>query len=222
MKFVGKKISAIHETVGERLRDAREQKGSSLEKAAQETRIRKEYLSAYEEGLYDSLPKGVYRITFLKKYCDFLGLDQEKVKKEFLSETKNKRSDNKKISFSPKGIDKKEFIVFPKIAKSILIFIAVAAFFLYIGYYIRVSLSPPEVKIIEPADSLVTNRDSITVIGQTDVKTQVEINGRPVLNNEDGMFEQTIDLKKGVNIITIVAEKKHGPKTTINKQILVE
>ncbi len=64
---------------GEMLRQAREARGLPLEAAAQETRIRIEYLTAIEDNDFASLPGDVYPRGFLRNYSTFLGLDPSTV-----------------------------------------------------------------------------------------------------------------------------------------------
>jgi cytoskeletal protein RodZ len=61
------------------LRQAREARGLPLEAAAQETRIRIEYLTAIEDNDFTSLPGDVYNRGFLRNYSTYLGLDPSAV-----------------------------------------------------------------------------------------------------------------------------------------------
>lgn len=63
------------EEIGSRLRAAREAKGISLEVAEDETKIRRRYLEALENGRADDIPGEVYLKGFLRTYGNFLGLD---------------------------------------------------------------------------------------------------------------------------------------------------
>lgn len=65
---------------GETLRRAREERGVSLEQAAQATRISKRYLQALEEDSpLDDLLNPAYSRLFLRNYAKYLRLDPEKV-----------------------------------------------------------------------------------------------------------------------------------------------
>ncbi len=71
--------------VGDKLRQAREAKGMSLEHAAESTKIRAKYLAALEDEEYDVIPGKVYVKGFLKNYANFLGLDSEELMLEYKS-----------------------------------------------------------------------------------------------------------------------------------------
>ena len=63
--------------IGHILREARENKGLSLEEAQAKTRISVRYLTALENGQYSALPTPVHTRGFLRNYARFLGLDPQ-------------------------------------------------------------------------------------------------------------------------------------------------
>jgi len=64
---------------GQSLKEAREQKGVSLEEVEEVTRIRQKFLQALEEGNYGALPAETYVKGFLRTYAMYLELDPEAV-----------------------------------------------------------------------------------------------------------------------------------------------
>lgn len=65
------------QTDGTRLREAREQKGVTLEEAARVTRIAKAYLKALEDDSHDRLPNEAYARGFQRAYARYLDLPAE-------------------------------------------------------------------------------------------------------------------------------------------------
>ncbi|HEX2089519.1 MAG TPA: RodZ domain-containing protein [Actinomycetota bacterium] len=66
--------------VGEKLREAREQRGVTIEQAAEATRISKRYLEALEnDSPMDDLLNPAYGRLFLKNYAKYLDLDPDEV-----------------------------------------------------------------------------------------------------------------------------------------------
>lgn len=63
--------------LGQILRQARENKGLSLQEAFEETRINAQYLEALENGEYGVFPSTTHTRGFLRNYARFLGLDPE-------------------------------------------------------------------------------------------------------------------------------------------------
>lgn len=68
---------------GEKLREAREQQGFTIEDVEEETKIRKLYIKALEEEDFSVLPPLVYANGFVKSYANFLNLNVEELSREF-------------------------------------------------------------------------------------------------------------------------------------------
>jgi cytoskeleton protein RodZ len=68
-------VTPVTNGLGSELREARVQRGLTLEAVAYETRIRTRYLEALEDERWDDLPGEAYAKGFLRTYADFVGLD---------------------------------------------------------------------------------------------------------------------------------------------------
>lgn len=66
-------------TVGQRLREAREAKGMSVEDIAAQTRIPTRHLSSLETSDWEKLPAATYSIGFAKNYAGAVGLDRNEI-----------------------------------------------------------------------------------------------------------------------------------------------
>jgi transcriptional regulator with XRE-family HTH domain len=71
------------ETIGQRLRQARERLGLSLEEAERTTRIRSQHLAALERDDFQALPSSIQARGFLKNYADYLALDTDRLLQEY-------------------------------------------------------------------------------------------------------------------------------------------
>ncbi len=103
------------ESIGGLLLKARKKKKISLEKAARETKIKKEFLTALEEERFDELPGEIYTRAFLTAYGQYLGIKLEKISELY-----------KKIR--PASLEKRP-VHYRKIWIGILIILLVAAAF---------------------------------------------------------------------------------------------
>jgi cytoskeletal protein RodZ len=65
------------DSLGERLRQAREEKGCTLDQASRDTLIAARYLQALEAEDFSGFPGDPYVIGFLRKYSEYLGLDAQ-------------------------------------------------------------------------------------------------------------------------------------------------
>lgn len=80
------------ESIGARLRQAREAKGISLEQAQKDTRIHNRILAALEvDGPEEAISGTVYIKSFIRKYADYLGLDGVTLAEEYKGKRPNPR-----------------------------------------------------------------------------------------------------------------------------------
>lgn len=216
--FTPKRL-ATEDSLGEELRRLRTFKNLKIEEVAQRLSIRSQYLLDMEEENFNALPAGLYGKNFLKKYADFLGADKELVNK-FLQEISEDDLENN--PFSQKILKKNKFLIFPKIIRNTLIGLGVLICFLYLIFYFKRIVLPPELIITNPERNLMIKESSIIISGETEKEAEVKINGELILNNNDGQFSQLVNLKKGVNTLNISAKKKYSQENNVIRQILVE
>ncbi len=69
--------------LGNRLKQAREEKGMSLEDLQTATKIQKRYLIGIEEGNYAIMPGQFYARAFIRQYSEAVGLDPELIFEEY-------------------------------------------------------------------------------------------------------------------------------------------
>jgi cytoskeletal protein RodZ len=67
------------ESLGDKLRAAREEKGYSYEQAGRDTNIARRYLEALETENFDKFPGEPYLLGFLRNYGEYLGLDAKEL-----------------------------------------------------------------------------------------------------------------------------------------------
>ena len=220
--FENNKIFLDSETVAEQLRSARQEKKIKLHEVSEKLNINIKYLEALEKGNFEKLPTGVYGKNFLREYSIFLGLNYKEIEKVFQKELDIVKKSPSKELFTRQVARAQYFLAIPKIIKSIIILIIVLACFTYLGFAIKQFTSPPELIVENPNKNLVTTDKTINIIGETEAESQVLINGNYVLSDTKGSFTKKINLKKGINIITITSKKKYGRENTIIRQILVK
>lgn len=223
-EFRPTKILSASEIVAEQLCQRRQEKNLKLKDIAKKLNIKYEYLEALEKGEYNKLPAGVYGKNFLREYAIYLGLDYKKLVKELAADRNINEAGGGKEIFSQQIVKKYNFLVIPKIIRSFVIVIIVLAFFTYLGFCLKRIISPPLVDIIEPPDNLVTDNNFVIVLGKTEPEAQVTINGELIPLSQDekeSFFTKRVNLKAGLNTITVIAKKKYGREITIQRQILV-
>lgn len=222
LNFKSNKIIQNSEIISEQLIAARKEKKLKLEDIAKKLNINCKYLSALEKGEFQKLPKGVYGKNFLREYALFLGLDYGEISKIFDEETgSGSRGKNSEL-FSKQVVKPWHFLAVPKIVKNLIILTITLICFSFLGFRIKKIMAPPELSIYTPADNIFINSRVAQVAGKTEKESQIVINGELILSDKEGNFAKEVNLKTGVNTITITANKKYGRSKTIVKQILVK
>jgi len=89
--------------IGNKLKEARESRGLTLEEVEEETKIRRKYILAMEQEQFQVLPGPIYARAFLKNYARFLNIDPE----EILDVLKYIHSGEDIQKDIPKTVDKK-------------------------------------------------------------------------------------------------------------------
>ena len=84
--FADETVVGGGESVGARLRSAREAHGLSLDDIANRTRVPTRHLKAIEEDAFDQLPAAPYSVGFAKAFADAVGLNREEIGREFRAE----------------------------------------------------------------------------------------------------------------------------------------
>lgn len=201
-------------TAGEVLKNKRESLGRPLDQVSSDTKIQKRFLEYIEQDKFSYFDSEVFLTGFIKIYAKYLGLDINKilalyrrsnpsVRKELIKkeekESKEKNILGKKV-LSFKTLDPKTLVTF---ILSLFLLLIIG----YIGLQIYKFQTPPKITIFEPLDGAEVNEESVTVKGEVDNNTTIEINDKPVETNDDGSFEKEIELKEGSNLITVRAKK---------------
>jgi len=220
--FHRRPVLSEYKSIGDQLRLARLESSLSIEQIAKILKTKAEYIKFLENEEYQKLPAGIYGQIFLKKYIDFLGLDYKQIKRAMASEKKT-LNHHLPDTFANKVVAKDKLMVFPKILRNVLLFLVVCTCLLYLSFYLKKITTPPNLVIESPAaEKQLQSELSAKIVGQTDPESEVKINGELILIDLSGHFDQTVSLKKGVNVIVITAKKKYSHERAVTRQILVE
>lgn len=70
-------------TLGEKLRQAREERGISIMEVSEQTRISPLYLEAIENDDYSPLPGGIFNKGFVKTFAKYVGVDENEALQDY-------------------------------------------------------------------------------------------------------------------------------------------
>jgi cytoskeletal protein RodZ len=210
-------------TVGEILKNARQEKNLTLEEVEAKTKIRKKFLEAIEENNCQKLPSLTYVQGFIKNYAEFLGQDPKLVLAVFRRQAKPDRIEKPKVI--PQGLseplNEPFFRLTPPKIIGLFILVLIFLFFswLFWGYYSFVRA--PKIVLESPQEGQIIKGEKVQILGRTDPWATLTINGQEV-KLLDGKFSQEIAVSPGEVTINISATNKFGKKQEIKKTIRVE
>jgi cytoskeleton protein RodZ len=130
-------------SLGEKLRQAREERGISISEVAEQTRISPLYLKSIEKDDYKPLPGGIFNKGFLRSYARYIGFDEE----EALADYAQLVADDTAVAESDHGVHRPQVLTDDAVANSVaptLLVVAVILAVLVGGVYLlaRYLLSP--------------------------------------------------------------------------------
>ncbi len=73
----------MSQTLGEKLKQAREERGISISEVADQTRISAHYLDCIENDDYRTLPGGIFNKGFVKSYAKYVGVDEQEALQDY-------------------------------------------------------------------------------------------------------------------------------------------
>lgn len=217
--------SIIAESVGELLRQSREEKGLTVHDVALQTKIPERYIGYFEADAHGELSDDVYTKIYLKAYGKFLGFDTKTVLEHYRRERARVMAYDDaraiKAKHPAETIPTSQMVVTPKLIQSALLAVVVLGIAAYFGFEIKTIIAPPDITLAAPRDGMVTTERRITVEGKTENEVSLRINGKQVNLDDRGNFKDTLDLQEGPNTIIVVGAKKHSKEMTVTRRVIV-
>ena len=218
--FVRKKVKSL--TLGEKLRQLREDRHLRVYDLSRKINVRDAYVDALEKGRYDLLPTKVYAKGFVRSYARYFGVSEDVLLGLFEREYSvfhniNTRDNEETVSKLPQV---PRFVLTPRIIIVFFGFIALAAIGIYLYLGIDNFVSSPWLIVEEPVHNSVVHGNTVTVRGKTRSNSQVSINGQQVFVDMDGSFTDDVVLSVGTNAIRVNSVNKFNKETS--QEIMVE
>ena len=192
-------------SLGEKLRQAREDKGLTLSEVSEHTRISSLYLQSIENDDYKILPGGIFNKGFVKSYAKFVGINEQEALNDYtnlLGQSETKPQENAPY-YRPEVLtdDTSSGSNLPTILIAGVILAAMTTGILYLVSYLR-----------EPAETIVTNtatRTSTNTQTNTSANTSTEISA----SNSPDMATLKVEVRaiNPVSVLTTIdgeAQKK--------------
>src|ERR1700730_4122123 len=91
------------ESIGEKLRLAREPRGIALRDISEQTRISMRYLEAIESDDYRRLPGGIFNRSFVRAYAKSIGYDEQEAIDDYVRMMREQGDSGDDVSTKPFG-----------------------------------------------------------------------------------------------------------------------
>jgi cytoskeletal protein RodZ len=204
-------------SLGETIKDKRKQRNLTRTQLEDQTKIRKSFLVAIEEGNWNQLPEFPVVQGFIRSIAHFLEMD------ESLALALLRRDYPKKdLRLVPTPDVKNKFIWSPKwtlFTGAVIVTLVIVG---YLGYQYKQFVSPPFLRIDSPKESEIITTATYTVIGETNPDATVIVNNQPSLVFEDGNFREEIEVSKETQEIVVKVTSRSGKETEIRRKVKVE
>lgn len=215
-------------TVADALIEVRESRGLTPAEAAQKSGVPKRYIDFFERRKTNGMTADVYAHHKLRAYSRFLDLDEEKVLSSFRQEQAQPakitptRHASRWRKHPLKNIPTRALLVTPKIIRGAIAVIIAVGIGMFFVVRAQKMTAPPQVALTSPKNGLVTEVTSLTVEGKTEKEVRLLVNGEPVYIDSSGNFSDELELRKGLNVIRVVAMRKHGQKSEVVRRVIVK
>lgn len=91
----------------------------------------------------------------------------------------------------------------------------------YLSFQARFLISGPQLQLLDEPEIAQLDR-TITLKGAASNITELYLNGRPIVTNEDGIFEETVVLEDGYSVFRIDAVDRYGRSTFLERPFVYQ
>ena len=187
IKQVGQRFNIMSLTLGEKLRQAREERGFTLSEVSEQTRISSLYLESIENDNYRILPGGIFNKGFVKSYAKFVGINEQEALLDYaqlVSVTAGNEEPEFKV-YKPEVLtdDRSTASMMPTIILAVVILALMTAGILFLLNYLR-----------QPTDPVATNTPQKTNVNSV-TGTQANANTETAQSNTPDMATLKVDFK---------------------------
>jgi cytoskeletal protein RodZ len=219
MFFEKKKIKI--ETLGEYLKEVREDLNLLPKTVAEKTGISLKFLLGLEAGDFKVLPADVYVSGFLKQLGQFYSIEPQILIKQYRKE--NSILDQLEKQSSPAKIWTRLFfkkvVITPKIFSLAVGLIFVVITISYLIWQVASINKTPSLEIFKPQNYEVIKGSFVLVKGKTDPGIIVTVNEQNVFVDKEGNFTFPLSIAPGTKNLEFTAKNKFDK--TITKSISV-
>jgi len=207
------------ETLGEKLRAAREERGISISEVAEQTRIAPMYIECIEKDNYKPLPGGIFNKGFVKSYARFIGYDEHEALQEYgaIATQAEGTQDDHFRSYRPEVLtdDRASQSTLPTIIFAGIILAMMTGGILFLVNYLQSSPSEPVAvnSAVNSQEPLQAEAPISTPTGNAPTMQTLKVEFRTA--SEPISLSATSDGKNSVNTVTAAAPQVFEPRESL-------
>lgn len=170
-------------SLGEKLRQAREERGISISEVAEQTRISSLYLEAIDADNYKILPGGIFNKGFVRSYAKYVGVDEQEALQDYahlIAEYEEKEEDKYK-AYRPEVLtdDRTGTSMIPTVLFAVVILGLMTAGILFLVNYIQNQQSDPtavtNANIVAPSNTTTPNSNTVIPASQAPTMASLKV-----------------------------------------------
>lgn len=189
----------------------------SLERLEALSGVSLRHLSLLVEGKYNKLPAAPYVRGYMLKIAKALDLNGEELWQEFREEGEELRTSGKHDTLPENRFISKNALVRLCIAAGVLVLVLAV-----LGIRMLL-LDNPNIKFSNLEEEITTVRNNLfTIEGSLKPGFKLTLNGKDIVVDAKGNFEEEVTLESGFNTLIFTAKKVLGKEHRFPKQVFYE
>ena len=192
----------------------------SIEDIASRLMVHPRMIIAFEEGNYEIFPAYVYAAGCLRRIIErFSILEGDAFINALKKEWQEKRS-----MYANTVIPQSKRHYWYLTPRRAIMMMGGVGLFLFAWFFTSQLIgftTAPILRIDEPENNAVVDIPHIRVRGTTEKESQLTVNGREIIMNRNGVFDQEIELLAGLNILHFSTQSRFGKITQETRYVAV-
>ena len=111
--------------------------------------------------------------------------------------------------------------IFSNLVVSLLVIALVLGALSYLAFQARFLITGPQIALSGEVATLQSER-VVTLSGTANNITAIYLNGRPIVTDEHGVFEEEVILENGYSLVTIEAVDRYGRRTALERSFVYD
>jgi transcriptional regulator with XRE-family HTH domain len=211
------------ETLGERLKKRREALNLSEKDVVNEIQAPLKYIRGLENDDYSVFSAKIYALGYLKKLIRAIAIeDPQAFLKEFGTEWEVRMfRKNKGLQPLLENRGEKPLVTPLRLGLGIG-GVALLGFLLFFGFRLMKFVGTPDFTLEEPRNGMEFTEPVVLVRGRVEKESSLTVNGRELKIDEQGRFDEKIELAPGVHVLEFIVKNRFGKITKETRSVIIK